>query len=353
MDKLDMVKEYYGKILQSKKDLKTSACCAIDSFPEPIKSIIKNIEPEILDKFYGCGSPIPAFLEGCNILDLGSGTGRDVYIASYLAVEQGFAIGIDMTDEQLEVANKYKDLQMKRFGFKRCNVDFKKGYIENLKEAGIGDNSQDVIISNCVINLSPDKESVFKEIIRVLKSGGELYFSDVFAGSRITESLRDDPVFYGECLGGAMYIDDFRRLLAKLGIADYSLAAKRRLTFSEPEVVSKVGDIEFYSMTVRAFKLDNLEDARQNYGQTATYLGTISGHPDQFIFDVQYTFPAGKPVPVCGNTASILKHTRFARHFKVTGDRSRHLGAFSQGAAPKAADPGDCACQGGCDESNT
>ena len=348
MDKKDAVKEYYGKILQSKKDLKTNACCAIDSFPEPIKSIIKNIESEILDKFYGCGSPIPPLLEGCNILDLGSGSGRDVYIVSYLAGEKGFATGVDMTDEQLEVADKYKDIQMKKFGFKRCNVDFKKGYIEDLKEAGIGDNSQDVVISNCVINLSPDKLSVFKEVFRVLKPGGELYFSDVFAGSRIPESLSDDPVFYGECLGGAMYIEDFRRLLAKLGIGDYSLVAKRKLTFSEPEVVSKVGDIEFYSMTIRAFKLDNLENTRQNYGQTATYLGTISGYPDQFIFDAEHTFPAGKSIPVCGNTASILRHTRFAKHFKVTGDRSRHLGGFSQDSAPRRADPGDCGCAGGC-----
>ncbi len=348
MGKKDTVKEYYGKILQSKKDLRTSACCAIDSFPEPIKSIINNIEPEILDKFYGCGSPIPALLEGCSILDLGSGSGRDVYIASYLAGEEGFATGVDMTDEQLEVANKYKDAQMKRFGFKHCNVDFKKGYIENLREAGIEDNSQDLVISNCVINLSPDKLSVFKEIFRVLKPGGELYFSDVFAGSRIPQALRDDPVFYGECLGGAMYTEDFRRLLANLGVPDCRLVAKRKLSFSEPEVVSKVGDIELYSMTVRVFKLDDLEEACENYGQTATYLGTISGHPDQFIFDTQYTFLTGKPIPVCGNTASILRHTRFARHFKVTGDKSRHLGTFSQGCAPKTEDPGDCGCSGGC-----
>src|SRR3990167_6514452 len=115
--KKENVKNYYGRILKTNEDLKTSACCTTDSLPDEIKSILKNIEPEILDKFYGCGSPIPKLLNGCTVLDLGCGTGRDVYVVSKLVGENGRSIGVDMTDEQLAVARKYKDVQMERFGY--------------------------------------------------------------------------------------------------------------------------------------------------------------------------------------------------------------------------------------------
>jgi len=201
-----LVQNYYGNEIKSAQDLKTSACCISESIPMWQREIIKQIEPEILDKFYGCGSPIPPDINSKSILDLGCGTGRDVYIASKLVGDDGFVIGIDMTDKQLEVANKYKSQQARKYGFKNSNVDFRKGYIEDLKSCGIKDDSIDVVISNCVINLSDDKETVFDEIIRVLKPGGELYFSDVFADKRIPSELKNDPVLYGECLANAMYI---------------------------------------------------------------------------------------------------------------------------------------------------
>lgn len=347
-DKKSEVKEYYGRILKSQKDLKTSACCSTEEFSEPMKSILKNIEPEILDKFYGCGSPIPPLLEGCKILDLGSGTGRDVYIASALAGEAGFVTGIDMTAEQLGLARKYKDAQMKRFGFKRCNVDFKKGYIENLKEIGIEDNSQDVVISNCVINLSSDKRRVFSEIFRVLKPGGEFYFSDILSDRRIPETLRNDPVLYGECLGGALYIEDFRRLLRGIGCLDFRYMSKRKIVIEDPEIADKAGGIIFCSVTVRAFKLDDLEDTCEDYGQAAYYQGTIPYHPHHFQLDGHHIFIAHKPMLVCGNTASILKNTRYGRHFKIIGDTSRHFGLFPCGPAPRQTDSADSGSASGC-----
>ena len=210
----DSVKEYYGKVLQGNKDLKTTACCSTDSAPAHQKDILELIEDEILDRFYGCGSPIPDELDGKTVLDLGCGTGRDSYLVSKLVGPSGHVTGVDMTDEQLNVANRNLDQQMENFGFDKPNIEFKKGYIENLKELGIEDNSVDVVISNCVINLSPDKKAVYSEIFRVLKPGGELYFSDVFTDRRVPERLKDDPVLYGECLSGAMYTEDFRRMLA-------------------------------------------------------------------------------------------------------------------------------------------
>jgi len=331
--KKEEVKNYYGKVLKTNDDLKTSACCTTDSLPDHIKTIIRNIEPEIVEKFYGCGAPIPNELRGRTVLDLGCGSGRDVYIVSNLVGENGRSIGIDMTDEQLSVAKKYIDAQMKSFGFNKSNVDFRKGYIEDLNEAGIADNSIDVVISNCVINLSPDKRQVFKEIFRVLKFGGELYFADVFTNARVSKEFHDDALAYGECLGGAMYIEDFRRMLAELGCLDYRVMTQRKINIDDPALLKKAGNVEFYSMTIRAFKLNDLEDRCEDFGQVAYYQGTMEGCPNKFILDDHHTFITDKPMLVCGNTALMITNTRFGKYFKVTGNKDKHFGLFPCGPA--------------------
>ncbi|MGD0641257.1 MAG: methyltransferase domain-containing protein [Roseiarcus sp.] len=340
------VKTYYGMVLQTARDLKTNTCCCVETTPAAHRAILEKIDDEILRKFYGCGSPIPPALDGCAVLDLGCGSGRDVYLASALVGPRGSVIGVDMTDEPLAVAMRHRQPQAKRFGFLRSNVDFRKGYIENLAELGIADNSIDVVISNCVINLSPAKEQVFAEIFRVLKPGGELFFSDVFADRRLPSALRDDPVLLGECLGGAMYVEDFRRLLRDVGCPDHRVMTKSRITIDNAAVEAKVGAATFWSMKIRAFKVASLEDICEDYGQVATYLGTIPDHPHRFVLDDHHTLTAGKPMLVCGNTAAMLAETRFARHFKVDGDRSIHFGAFDCSSATAASSPGDCG--GGC-----
>lgn len=346
MPNVDSVKSYYGKELQGSKDLKTNACCSADTLPANQRRVIQMLDEEIILKFYGCGSPIPPELRGKTVLDLGCGTGRDVYLASYLVGEEGRVIGVDMTDEQLEVANKHIPSMMQKFGFKRPNVEFKKGYIEDLKALGIQDNSVDVVISNCVINLSTDKEKVFKEIFRVLKPGGELYFSDIFTNRRIPDQLRKDPVLYGECLSGALYVEDFRRILHKLGCPDHRIVKKSRVAMTNKEVEAKVGMIDFHSLTIRAFKLDNMEDICEDYGQTATYLGTIHESPHHFELDDHHVFVAGKPMLVCGNTAAMLQDTRFRRHFQITGDKTTHYGPFDCGPTASKVDssPGGGCC---------
>jgi SAM-dependent methyltransferase len=329
MDKIrEDVKEYYGKHLRNKSDLKSSACCCAEKPPEAIREILPLIADEILDKFYGCGSPLPPLLEGMTVLDLGCGTGRDVYIASKLVGEPGCVIGVDMTSEQIETAIKHQDGQRKRFGFNASNVKFFQGYIEDLKPLGIEDNSVDVVISNCVINLSPDKERVFKEIYRVLKPGGELFFSDVFSDRRIPEELSKDPVLVGECLGGTLYTEDFRRMMARCGWADFRYADIRNMALNDKEIEKGFGNIAFSSRTVRAFKLNDLEDICEDYGQVAYYGGCISGCPHFFDLDNHHRFFTGKPMLVCGNTASMLSNTRYGKAFKVLGDRSVHYGTF-------------------------
>lgn len=327
-NKIDDVKEYYGQILSTNGDLKTSACCTTDSLPVWQKEILKQIDDEIISSFYGCGSPVPLGLEGKTVLDLGCGTGRDVFLASKLVGPQGRVIGIDMTDEQLDVARRFTQRQMDRFGFNKPNVAFHTGYIEDLATAGIEDNSIDVVISNCVINLSPDKRQVFSEIFRVLKPGGELYFSDIFASRRIPDELHKDPVLYGECLSGALYVEDFRRLLQETGCQDYRVVSRSAISLDNPEVENKIGMIDFSSLTIRAFKLDSLEDICEDYGQIAEYKGTIEHAPHRFVLDDHHTFVTGKPEPVCGNTAAMIEETRFGEHFRVIGDRSVHYGLF-------------------------
>jgi arsenite methyltransferase len=343
---LAAIKEYYGKTLKGTASLQTNACCCTESLPLAHRQILAKIDQEILDKFYGCGSPIPPALEGCTVLDLGCGSGRDVYLASRLVGPDGLVIGVDMTGEQLAVARRHQDSQAKRFGWPKSNVDFRQGYIEDLAALGLNDCSVDVVISNCVINLSPEKERVFAEIFRVLKPGGELYFSDVFAGRRMPAELRDDPLLREECMGGALYIEDFRRLLRGLGCLDYRVVAKSRITIGNPQVEARAGMVDFYSMTVRAFKLACLEDICEDYGQVAYYLGTIADHPFQFTLDDHHTFVRGKPMLVCGNTAAMVEETRFGRHFKVIGDRSVHYGPFDCAPAP-GGKLNEGACSGG------
>ncbi len=330
-DTIESVKDYYGKQLEGSDDLKTSACCPIDAIPVEHRAILEQIDDEILSRFYGCGSPIPPLLDGSVVLDLGCGTGRDVYMASYLVGEKGLVIGVDMTEEQLEVAQRHVTTQTERFGFAQPNVKFYHGYIEDLNAIGIADNSIDAVISNCVINLSPNKEAVFAEIFRVLKPGGELYFSDVFASRRVPQHLKDDPELYGECLSGALYTEDFRRIMQRLGCLDHRIVKKSKIQMMNAELEQRVGNIDFFSVTVRAFKLESLEDICEDYGQAATYLGTIPDHPHSFQLDDHHIFETGKPMLVCGNTAAMVSETRYAKHFRLGGDRSTHFGPFDCG----------------------
>jgi arsenite methyltransferase len=322
------VKEYYGKVLSHSNDLKTDACCTDTSTPDYLKQAMAKIHSEVSSKYYGCGLVRPQLLKNLKILDLGSGSGRDCYLLSALVGENGSVLGVDMTDEQLEVANKYIDYHAQEFGYKQPNVSFKKGYIEKLDELELADNSFDIIVSNCVINLSPDKESVLNQAWRLLKPGGELYFSDVYSDRRVPQHLVADPVLYGECLSGALYWNDFINLAKKSGFADPRLVEDRPLTIDNTEIENLIGHIGFYSATYRLFKLEGLEPACEDYGQAVIYKGTITHHPENFILDKHHIIEAGKMFPVCGNTYRMLNETRFKEHFEFYGNQDKHFGIF-------------------------
>lgn len=335
------IREYYGRVLQGSGDLQTSACCVAEVMPAHLRALLADVHEEVKGRFYGCGSPIPAALEGMTVLDLGCGSGRDCYLLSRLVGPRGRVIGVDMTEEQLAVARRHQDWHAARYGY--ANVEFRQAYIEDLAAAGIADASVDVVVSNCVLNLSPDKPRVFAEIFRVLKPGGELYFSDVFADRRVPEALAQDPVLLGECLGGALYGEDFRRLLAAVGCADARRCAAAPILLRNDEIERRVGNIRFRSITWRAFKLA-LEDRCEDYGQVAWYQGTIAEHPEAFVLDDHHRFESGRPMLVCGNTADMLSRSRYGRHFRVEGDRSVHYGLFDCGPATAVEGDGAACC---------
>jgi len=340
------VKQYYGTELKSTSDLKAGVCCTIESMPAHVREVMPYIAEEIKEKYYGCGSPFPPVLRGLTVLDLGCGTGRDCYIFSKLVGGSGFVYGIDMTEKQIEVAIKYVAEQTKRFGYERPNVEFIFDYIENLGNH-FPEESLDLVVSNCVVNLVEDKESVLRQVYRALKFGGELYFSDIYADRRLPEELRTNPVLYGECLGGALYWKDFERISRKVGFSDPRVVSKRVAGISNEEIKGLVGNVTFYSITYRLWKLGGLEDACEDYGHVAVYRGGIPESPFTFQLDSAHVFELDKPGRVCGNTALMLSKTRFRNYFQVTGGFEKHFGEFKDCSSiqdQRSDEQRDCSC---------
>jgi arsenite methyltransferase len=322
------VQEYYGKELISSSDLKTNACCTLIEYPSEIKGIIAEIHDEVVAKYYGCGLTIPEELENLKILDLGSGSGRDCYIASKLVGEDGFVTGVDMTDEQVHVARSHIDYHTEKFGFKKPNVEFQKGNIEKLDELDIKESSLDLIISNCVINLSTNKYKVLDDCFKLLKNGAEMYFSDVYVNKRLPIDFSRDPVIYGECLGGALYWNDFLNISKKVGFKDPRIVEAQPITIENKDLREKLASYEFYSVTYRLYKIKELEEDCEDYGQAVIYKGTIKDKVDSFDLDINHHFPTGRVQNVCGNTFLMLQKTRYNKHFEFIGTFGQHYGIF-------------------------
>ncbi len=330
---IEAVRDYYGKVLQTSADLKTDACCTSAGMPDYLKQALSKVHDEVLAKFYGCGLVLPEAVEGTRVLDLGCGSGRDVYALAQLVGASGDVVGVDMTDEQLSVAEKHVEWHRDRFGYASANTHFLKGYIEKLPELDLKPASFDLVVSNCVVNLSPDKSAVLRGAHDLLKPGGEIYFADVYADRRLDEEIKQDPVLLGECLGGALYWNDFLQIARQSGFMDPRLVSARLLEVHDPSIIDKIGAARFVSATYRLFKIDAVEEGCENYGQTAIYLGGIANHDDVFHLDAHRAFPRGQVVPVSGNTHKILAASRLRQHFELIGNCRRHYGLFPGGGA--------------------
>ena len=313
-----VVSEFYGNTIKKTEDLQFDACC----IAEYDRALLKPITDEVKERRYGCGSPLPEAIQSRTVLDLGSGAGIDVFMAAQLVGPTGNVIGIDMTDEQLEVAQRNIAPIMSNLGYETPNVEFKKGKIE---EIPMGDNSVDVVISNCVINLCADKQKVFAEIWRILKPGGEFLIADIVAARRIPKRLAQDALLYSECLTGAAYAGDLRRTMETAGFNDVRTVNTRRLD-------DVIEGIHFDSVGLRGFKLP-LEDACEDYGQVAIYRGTIERSPIEFVLDHEHRFVAGMPERICKNTADMITESRYAEYFDVSPPMF-HMGIFD--CSPKS-----------------
>ncbi|PVZ64372.1 methyltransferase domain-containing protein [Pelagibaculum spongiae] len=328
-NKHQQTQEYYGETLQSSFDLQTNACCTDTQPPSWLKAALINVHDEVMTRYYGCGLVAPEQLKGCRILDLGSGSGRDCYVLAQLVGEEGEVVGVDMTDQQLEVANRHVDWHKEKFGYQKSNVRFVKGYLEQLDQLGLEENSFDIIVSNCVINLCPDKAAVLEQAYKLLKPGGEIYFSDVYSDRRVSAELVADPVLHGECLSGALYWNDFINLAKGAGFGDPRLVEDRPITIANEAIEEKIGHIGFFSATWRLFKLEGLESHCEDYGQAVIYRGGIENHENVFALDNHHLIDKNRIFPVCGNTWKMLHDTRFAEFFEFIGDFSNHYGIYA------------------------
>jgi ubiquinone/menaquinone biosynthesis C-methylase UbiE len=329
-----MLQEFYGRQIQKTADLQSQACCTDDT-ARRCADILARLPDEVRARHYGCGCPLPEDdLAGLTVLDLGAGAGVDAFVALHCVGDAGFVHGIDMTSEQLNVARRNAPRVLERFGHTESNIAFHEGFIETAD--AIPDESVDLVISDCVINLSPAKKEVFGTIWRVLKPGGEMYISDIAADRRVPESIRSDPCLVAECLGGAEYEHDWFDQMRDAGFLDPRVVT-RRLVQTE----ARGEPILFSSLTVRAFKLLNMDRRCEDYGQVAVYRGSLAQVPARFHLDDHHVFEAKRPTPVCRNTARMLSETRLAAHFQVSRPH-RHFGLFA--CAPAA---GDATSSGG------
>lgn len=224
------IRENYGKVAQSENGgccCSSSGCCGSSNSPAPEEISMAlgysnddvSTVPEGANMGLGCGNPqaIASLKPGEVVLDLGSGGGFDCFLAAKAVGQSGRVIGVDMTAEMVSKARKNAAQTI----FK--NVEFRLGEIENLP---VADNTADVIISNCVINLSPEKERVFQECFRVLKPGGRLAVSDVVATAEMPGEIKQDIALYAGCIAGASLIDEIEAMLKAAGFENVRISPK-------------------------------------------------------------------------------------------------------------------------------
>jgi SAM-dependent methyltransferase len=222
-----VVRDGYATIAKSGSSCcsPTSSCCSTNASLEISKGIgytEKELEavPEGANLGLGCGNPVAftSLREGETVLDLGSGAGFDCFLAANKVGKSGKVIGVDMTPEMIEKAREHA-----RKGSYE-NVEFRLGEIENLPAA---DGSVDVVISNCVINLAPDKERVFKEAFRVLRPRGRLLVSDIVLSRELPSSIRDSTQAYVSCVAGAVMKDEYLQIIRKAGFQQVRIIDER------------------------------------------------------------------------------------------------------------------------------
>lgn len=308
-----IVQTFYG---EAAHEPKPGLCCPDLNAGEDLSFI-----PEaVTSRSFGCGSPITmaGVQAGERVIDLGSGGGIDCFLASKKVGPQGEVVGVDMTDPMLAIANENNPLVAEKLGY--SNVTFHKGYMEELP---VEDGRFDLLTSNCVINLSPDKRKVFSEMWRVLADHGRIVVSDIVSEGPIPPHLAVNSELWGECMGGALTREEFLTLLEQAGF--YGLSVIKSSFWRE------VMGYRFHSVTVRGYKFEKTAGCRF-VGQWAIYHG-----PWKAVIDEEgHLFPREQPVEICTDTAAKLSHAPYAGQFTLVGSGPAQP-AFTLSAASQQA----------------
>jgi ubiquinone/menaquinone biosynthesis C-methylase UbiE len=314
-------------------------CCAIPY--EPLH--LKMLPQEVIDKDYGCGDPSKYLRPGETVLDLGSGSGKICFIAAQIVGPSGRVIGVDMTDDMLEVARRNAPLVAERLGY--ANVEFCKGRIQDLAldleklEADLQANpiqssesflaaearaeelrvtqplvasdSIDVVVSNCVLNLvdAVAKGKLFGEIFRVLRNGGRAVISDIVSDEPVPEQLQNDPELWSGCISGAFTEAGFLRAFLEAGF--YGLQILKR----DVAPWQTVEGIEFRSLTVEAFKGKQGDCFERN--QAVIYKGPFR----EVLDDDGHRIERGKRYAVCDKTYQLFKEAPYREFFEFVDPR--------------------------------
>ena len=289
-----MVQKFYGQAAEKpQKEL----CCPITFDPKEIK----HIPQAVIERFYGCGSPVLSaqIQPGETFMDLGSGAGIDCYIAAKKVGPKGKVIGIDMTENMLEVARENLPIVSKNLGYNV--VEFREGFLEKIP---IEEKSVDVITSNCVINLSPDKKAVFHSMWKSLKDGGRIVISDIISGKEVPVHMRLNPVLWGECLSGSLTQEELFRFLESTGF--YGLEVLGKIFWKQVE------GCDFHSLTFRAYKYEKKAGCEFK-GHKAIYLGPFKGVTDE----EGHYFPRNFPIEICTDTCNKLSVSSMIDQFTI------------------------------------
>jgi len=309
-------------------------CCPVDYNTEYLKVIPK----EVIERDYGCGDPSKYLREGETVLDLGSGTGKICFIAAQVVGPGGKVIGVDMTDEMLDVARRNAPIVAERIGY--ANVEFRKGRIQDLalsidvldaelkrrpisdassflaadelaqelrvKHPLIANDSVDVVVSNCVLNLveANAKRQLFDEIFRVLKIGGRAVISDIVSDEEVPERLQNDPELWSGCISGALTEEGFLAAFTAAGF--YGVQILKR----DEQPWQTVEGIEFRSVTVEAFKGKQGPCVERN--QAVIYKGPFK----EVLDDDNHRMERGRRYAVCDKTYNIYRKAPYSASFE-------------------------------------
>lgn len=292
------VSQRYAKAVTNGEQM----CCPTGYNHEDLGQFIPEA---VLKVSYGCGTPVglSTVKPGEVVLDIGSGGGIDCFEASRKVGASGKVIGIDMTDEMLSLARTHAPTVAKNLSYPASNVDFRKGFADAMP---VEDNQVDLIISNCVINLAPDKKKVFREMFRVLQPGGRFTISDIVADQPIPQYLIHDSAKWGDCLSGALTIQDYWG-----GLREAGFRGLHQVTVIPWRVID---GIHFVSVTLSGYKTAGASSSPSP--AFATLLGPFSQVQDE----LGTTFHRGTPQEIDEQTVNLLSLPSYKEHF-VIADR--------------------------------